>query len=170
MPFKSYQITPDSASGGFLLEAPQPLVFSGKHGLIARHIRRLQPDSEGSAWTLHEDDIADLLIPPPTTTRWLVFAQQDGDSSSELRLSRLLRIRGFSDAQTELLFTFSPLAVHTIDGDPARLLAHEPTHGREWNEELALNGGLSNLDGPWTWCDRALNIGATVMKPSLSVS
>jgi hypothetical protein len=166
MPFKIYQATPDTAAGGWRLRAPLPLRFSGPQGIIARHVRTLAPDAEGQAWALCENDIVGLALPVPSVSDapavcWLVFEQTEGGGA--LRLSRLCRVRGISATTTELLFTFSPLAVLPPDGTDAEIRVSAPSNAREWSEELSLNGGLAALNGPWTWGDRALNIGAAVI-------
>lgn len=170
MPFKIYQATPDAANNGWRLLTPLALRFSGQQGIIARHVRTLAPNAEGQAWALDESDIAGLVLPVPPlleapVTYLPVFEQVEGagEGTGALRLSRLRRIRGVSTATTELLFTFSPLAVFFSAGVDAGICVREPSNAREWSEELSLNGGLENLDGPWTWGDRALNIGAAVI-------
>lgn len=169
MPFLSYQATP-ADNGGWLLEEPLPLIFSGRNGIIARYVKTsLGPDSDNLCWTLLPDDIQALmeppsppLQPPADNVRWMVFVQKEGD---HLRLSRILRIRGTSNRQTELLFTFSPLhpAPSSDDVESDQHLVQEPSHARQWSEELALNGGIASLDDTWTWHVRELNLGAAVI-------
>ncbi len=166
MPFQCYEATA-AGTGEWLLQLPLPLRLAGADGIIARHVRSTLPASDGQSWTLLEDDVQDLMIPAPPPPdppaarhRWMVFAQNEGGS---LRLSRVERIRGLSDRQTELLFTLSPLITKSVSPDRTRCVVHQPASARQWSEELALDGGVSNMAGPWTWCSRELNIGAAVI-------
>ena len=51
----------------------------------------------------------------------------------------------------------------SLSTDSTRCVVQQPANARQWSEELALDGGVANLSGPWTWCARELNIGAAVI-------
>lgn len=158
MAFKSYIVTP-LADGSWRLTYPEPVRFSGVRGLVARHLKALAP-AESARWSL--EDFAWLRLGLPDTSelplRWLVFEQTEND---ELRLSRLHRINGIvSGGQTELLLMLSPL---TMIGTPPSFIVTAPAGGRSWSEELALDGSPERPDAPWTWCERALHVGAAVL-------
>jgi len=155
MAFKAYLVTP-AADGTLELTAPEPLVFSGRHGLIARHVLA-DPERASRPWTLLPDDLIKLTNTPPRAPSWIVLEQTEG---SDLRLSRLEKIAGVSTEQTEILITLVPLSV--IRRSPI-LTARELSSGRAWREELALDGGAFSRDSHWRWCNRPLNIGATVV-------
>jgi hypothetical protein len=166
MPFQSYEATATN-NGEWLLQNPLLLLFSGNNGIIARYLRASLPMPENQCWTLLEDDIQDLMDPAPPPPgppaarhRWMIFAQNENGG---LRLRRVERIRGLSDRQTELLITLSPLILKSLSTDRTRCVVQQPPNARQWSEELALDGGVSNLSGPWTWCARELNIGAAVV-------
>lgn len=135
--------------GAYCLKNPRPLRFSGATGVIATFLREAQPPA-GEPWTL-----------PETPGFWRVFSQ--AERNGELRLSRVMRIRGVSDRQTELLFTLSPLTLKSGDAAAAEWHVAAPSDAREWSEQLALDAGLSDMSGQWKWCDRPLNIGAAVL-------
>ncbi|MFA6288726.1 MAG: hypothetical protein WC661_15185 [Opitutaceae bacterium] len=155
MAFKSYLVTP-AADGALELTAPEPLVLSGRHGLIALHVLA-DPDRASRPWTLLPADLIQLTKTPPRGPSWIVLEQTEG---SDLRLSRLEKLTGVSNDQTEILLTLVPLAV--IRRSPV-LTARELATGRAWREELALDSGAFSRDGHWRWCNRPLNIGATVV-------
>ena len=155
MAFKSYLVTP-AADGGRQLTAPEPLVLSGRHGLIARHVLA-DPERASRPWLLLPDDLLRLMAIPPRGPSWIVLEQTEG---TDLRLSRLEKITGVSNDQTEILLTLTPLSV--IRRSPI-LTARELASGRAWREELALDSGAFSRAGHWRWCNRPLNIGATVV-------
>lgn len=158
MAFKSYHVSPLS-NGNWLLTRPEPVRFSGPRGLVARHLAALKPE-ESVRWSLEDSDWLRLIHPDSADAcaRWLVFEQAENDG---LSLSRLHRINGMvSRGQTEMLLTLSPLETST----PAtRLLVTVLAGARSWSEELALDGSPDRADSPWSWCERVLHVGATVM-------
>jgi hypothetical protein len=136
--------------------------FSGPHGLVARQVGKpgVSPDAH---WSLPDTHWLSLLPAPAQldarfAPRWLVFEQTEDDA---LRLSRVLRINGvLAHGQTELLFTLSPLSV--VKSLPA-IIVTAPADGRVWSEELALDGSPDRPNAPWSWCERALHVGAAVL-------
>jgi hypothetical protein len=160
MPFRSYQIAPSPEGPDiFFLSEPLPLRLSGPAGLIAGHVRALTAETRELAWTLSDDKLLALAATPATPPRW-VFFEQTEHNPERIDLSRVLSLRGLSAIHTELLVSFAPLEVLKTGSG---LCVRVPSGARQWREELALNGGVLNPKGPWTWCDRALNIGSTVV-------
>lgn len=155
MAFKSYHVSP-TADGGRELRAPQPLVFSGRQGLVARLVLA-DPDRAARPWSFQPEDILALMAAAPEGPCWIVLEQTEG---TDLRLSRLEKLTGVSTYQTEILLTLVPL---TVTRRGPVLTVHEPASSRAWSEELALEGGAHAPAGSWRWCDRPLNIGATVV-------
>lgn len=156
MAFKSYLSTPTS-DGGWQLTQPTPLRLSGPQGLVARHLAALASGGR-TRWSLADTDCLRLLPPEPLGNRWILFEQVEAD---ELRLSRLHRIQGLvTGGQTELLLLLSPLQLRR---GPSPRVVTVPTGGRAWSEELALDGAPDRAGAPWTWCERALHVGAAVL-------
>jgi len=155
MSFKSYatSIQPD---GSLLLDDPQPLVFSGKHGLIARYVLGAGSRAEGP-WRLCPGELHALATPRlQLRNRTILFEQADHDT---LELLALEAIHGVSAERTEMMFRFRPL----------RLLSHAPVlhvtdadGGIVYTEELALEGGVSAPAGSWHWRKPHLAIGGVV--------
>ncbi len=158
MSFKSYAVAP-LADGTFLFSKPEPVRFSGSHGLIAKYTAMLPAADSDGRWMLTIEDCLRLMgTLPSTEERWIVFEQTEDD---RLRLSRLASVKGSVVAySTELLLTLSPLTVLT---PPPRLTAEVPTNARTWCEQLALDGAPGRQGASWRWCDRPLHIGAAVL-------
>jgi len=156
MAFKSYLIT-ELPNDTWRLTHPEPIRLSGRQGLVARHLCALNP-AETARWSLADTDWLRFVAAEPADSRWIVFEQCEED---HLCLSRVLRINGLvSGGQTELLLTLSPLeVVTTVPG----LIVSVPARGRAWSEELALDGAPDRPSAPWSWCERALHVGAAVL-------
>ncbi len=156
MAFKSYLIT-SLPNGAWRLSHPEPIRLSGRQGLVARHLCARDP-SDTARWSLEDTDWLRFVMPEPVGSRWIVFEQNEDD---HLCLSRVLRINGLiSGGQTELLLILSPLTVVTALPD---LIVSVPAGGRSWSEELALDGAPDRPAAPWSWCERALHVGAAVL-------
>ena len=155
MAFKSYSITslPD---GNRQLAEPMPVRFSGRQGLVARHLSALNPP-ESVRWSLEDTEWLGLAAQEPAKGRWIIFEQME---DGKLNLSRVNRINGMiSGGQTELLFMMSPLTlISAADG----LVVSVPSGGRAWSEELALDGAPRREGAAWSWCERALHVGSAV--------
>jgi hypothetical protein len=158
MGFKSYRIAP-SGPKCWRLDAPEPLMLSGRFGLIARHVLA-DPLRAARPWQLTAEELLRLSQPTPAADRWIVFEQVEG---ANLHLSRLERLAGVSGHETELLATFAPLLVLARG---AGLSVEEPAVTRCWTEGLALDGGAHAPGAPWHWCSRPLNLGTTVLGPA----
>lgn len=155
MSFKSYatQALPD---GSLVLEDPQPLIFSGKQGLIARFVLA-EGDRAQEAWRLCAGEVHALAAPMlQTGERMIVFEQTEGDT---LELLVLEAIHGVSTKQTEMLFTFRPLVV--LSRTP-RLCARHAEGGKIYSERLSLDGGALAPAASWRWQKPHLALGGVV--------
>src|SRR6266568_4026829 len=86
MAFKCYQVT-SAGHRCWQLNAPEPLLLSGRHGLIARHVLANR-DRAGTPWQLTPADLLRLVEPPRAADCWIIFEQAE---ATELLLSRLER-------------------------------------------------------------------------------
>ena len=160
MSFKSYAyvIQPD---GRWLLNDPQPLVFSGRNGLIARFVEQ-EKKRAAEPWKLCPGEIHALALPGELVReRVIVFEQADG---CVLELMWLRDIRGVSDTTTEMLFSFTPLVV--VLARP-HLVVREPYAERAYGEDLTLDGGVANLQGTWHWRKPHLALGGVKLGPAV---
>ena len=155
MAFKSYTVTA-LADGTYQLAQPLPVRLSGEHGLVARHLETIKP-AESARWSMEDDEWLALATHENAAGRWIVFEQQE---DGLLSLSQVNRINGMiRGGQTELLFKLSPL---TLLRESNGFIVSAPTGGRAWTEELALDGAPGRHGASWSWCERALHVGAAV--------
>jgi hypothetical protein len=157
MSFKSYALRalPD---GALEFTDPQPLVFSGRHGLIALFVKT-QPARAAEPWKMGPDELHELAFPAGFTgERALVFEEA---AENTLELQWLQSIHGVSATRTEMLFSLLPLIVEQSN-PPLRV--RRPEIDRTYGEELILEGGVTALDGPWRWCKPHLALGGVVLQ------
>ena len=162
MSFKSYAqtIQPD---GRWMLSNPQPLMFSGANGLIARFVTR-EKARAAVAWKLSPDDLhAMALLGDPGRTRVVVFEQADGGG---LELMWLQNVRGISAETTEMLFSFTPL---TVDLVHPMIVVKAPNASCAYGEDLTLDGGVSNPNGSWKWKKPHLALGGVKLGPPVAL-
>lgn len=159
MSFKSYALH-RLDDGSLEFSDPQPLVFSGRHGLIARFVLA-QPYRAAGQWKLSPAELHALAN--LADNRALVF-EETGEKTLELQC--LQSIHGISDVRTEMLFSLLPLAVEH-PGAPLRV--RHPVVDRTYAEELILDGGVNAPNGPWRWCKPHLALGGVVLqrKPAM---
>ena len=107
MSFKSYAIR--SEAGGLVtLDDPQPLVFSGGNGIIARFVLS-EKERAMSPWKLCVGEIHAIAYARGLVhNRAIVFEQWEDHDRSVLWLKS---ITGISNAKTEMMFQFVPVAV-----------------------------------------------------------
>lgn len=154
MSFKSYAIHRlDDHSLEFT--DPKPIVFSGRHGLIARFVLA-QPYRSAGQWKLSPVEIHALAN--LADNRVLVF-EETGEKSLEMQC--LQSIHGVSDIRTEMLFSLLPLAIEH-PGGPLRV--RHPEVDRIYAEELILDGGVNAPNGAWRWCKPHLALGGVVLQ------
>ena len=159
MSFKSYAIH-STIDELITLEDPQPLVFSGRHGLIAKFVlseknRAMRP------WKLCVGEIHAIAFPATLLhDRAIVFEQSEDANRS---LMWLQSISGISNSKTEMMFSFIPLAVLTQNPLTARRAAVDRTYG----EDLMLDGGVLSPDGSWHWRKPHLALGGVVLGSAL---
>lgn len=159
MSFKSYAQTIQS-DGRWLLTDPQPLMFSGRHGLIARFADR-ERDRAAEPWKLCPGELHALALPGALVRdRMIVFEQSDGLT---LELLWLQDVRGVSGATTEMLFSFTPL---TVEQAHPLLLVKEPNVACAYGEDLTLDGGVTNSAGSWHWRKPHLALGGVRLGPA----
>lgn len=162
MSFKSYarHFQPD---GRWLLEDSQPLVFSGRHGLIARFVER-ETARASEAWKLCPGELHALALPGDfVRERVIVFEQIDDD---RLELLWLRDVRGVSATTTEMLFTFTPLK---IAQSRPQLLVETPNDACTYGEDLTLDGGVGSRTGSWHWRKPHLALGGVRLGPRANV-
>lgn len=154
MSFKSYALC--RFDDGLLeFTDPQPLVFSGRHGLIARFVLA-QPCRAAGQWRLSPAELHALAN--LAENRALVF-EETGEKTLELQC--LQSIHGISDIRTEMLFSLLPL---TVEHPAPRLRVRHPEVDRTYAEELILDGGVNAPNGPWRWCRPHLALGGVVLQ------
>jgi hypothetical protein len=141
---------------------PQPLVFSGRQGLIARFVLG-EPKRAASPWKLcpgelHALAFADTLV----RDRLIVFEESEETSRS---LMWLQEVHGVSAARTEMLFSFVPLIVEDRELTPVvcRAIPY-----RIYREELVLDGGVFAPAGGWRWTRPHLALGGVVLGQALA--
>ncbi|RRJ97012.1 hypothetical protein Ga0100231_025055 [Opitutaceae bacterium TAV4] len=157
MSFKSYAIT-TLDDDSIELADPQPLVFSGHHGLIARFVRA-EPKRAIDPWKLCPGELHALAFPEGFTgERAIVFEET---TETTLEIQWLQSIHGQSAARTEMLFSFTPLR---IESARLPLRVRPPTVSRTYAEELVLEGGVLSPQGTWRWCKPHLNLGGVVLQ------
>ena len=156
MSFKSFLV--QTLDGDRLaLSDPQPLVFSGVHGLIARFVLG-EPQRAGGYWRLcpgelHALAFADTLV----RDRLIVFEENDETKRS---LMWLQEVQGISAARTEMLFSFAPLVVESVG--PAQIVCRATPY-RIYREELVLDGGVFAATAGWRWTRSHLALGGVVL-------
>jgi hypothetical protein len=158
MSFKSYALhaQPDNA---FILDDPQPLVFSGIHGLIARFVRS-NPTRAGEPWKLCPGELHSLAFPDTLVRERAIFFEQVTETGLELQ--RLESVHGISGRKTEMMFSFSPVILLRA-GLP--LTIRFPETCRIYNEGLELEGGALATNGSWHWGRPHLALGGVVLQP-----
>jgi hypothetical protein len=158
MSFKSYALHPQP-NRTLVLDDPQPLVFSGPHGLIARFVLS-DPARASEPWKLCAGELHALAFPDSLVRdRAILFEQATG---GVLELQWLQSVQGISGQRTEMMFSFSPLTVIHSCGPLAIL---PPTSARTYNEGLQLEGGVLAPKGSWHWGRPHLALGGVVLQP-----
>ena len=156
MSFKSFSV--QSLDGDRLaLSDPQPLVFSGPRGLIARFVLGESQRAVGY-WRLcpgelHALAFADTLV----RDRIIVFEENEEMTPS---LMWLQDVQGISATRTEMLFSFVPLIVE--DRGPAPVICRAIPY-RIYREELVLDGGVFATTADWRWTRPHLALGGVVL-------
>ena len=154
MSFKSFMFQ-DLEGGRLLLTDPQPLVFSGRNGLIARFVLG-EPTRAAEAWKLCPGELHALAFAGTLVRdRMIVFEENDGTTQS---LMWLQEVKGVSEAQTEMMFSFVPLVLEHR-GPP---IICRPVPQRTYNEDLKLDGGVDGPGASWRWCKPHLALGGVV--------
>ncbi|AHF93740.1 hypothetical protein OpiT1DRAFT_05380 [Opitutaceae bacterium TAV1] len=157
MSFKSCALHPQP-DGSIVLDDPQPLVFSGRHGLIARFVAT-EPQRASEPWKLCPGELHALAMPGVLVRdRAIFFEEVDG---GRRQLQQLQGIHGVSAQRTEMLFSLMPLIV---EHENAPLRIRIPDTGCTYNEELDLDGGVLQPEGPWRWAKPHLALGGVVLQ------
>lgn len=158
MSFKSYAIC-SNADRLIVLEDPQPLVFSGRNGLIAKFVLS-EKERAMKPWKLCVGEIHAIAFPAGLVRdRAIVFEQaEDADRS----LMWLQSVAGISNAKTEMMFQFMPLAV--VSQSP--LTVRRGVVDCAYGEDLMLDGGVLNPNGAWCWRKPHLALGGVVVGSS----
>lgn len=158
MSFKSYALHPQPDCT-LSLDDPQPLVFSGRQGLIARFVRS-DPSKAGRPWRLCPGELHSLAFPDTLIRDRGIFFEQVTEAGIELQW--LQSVQGVSGARTEMMFSFAPVAVIRSH---AALVISPPSPDRIYTEGLELEGGVLSPDGTWRWGRPHLSLGGVVLKP-----
>ncbi|HEY0944761.1 MAG TPA: hypothetical protein VGD81_05820 [Opitutaceae bacterium] len=155
MSFKSYAMhaQPDGCAW---LDDPQPLVFSGRHGLIARFVLKAG-ERAARPWQVRTDELHALepfLFTPGE--RVIVFEQTEDE---ELELLALEAVHGVSTERTEMMFLFRPLLVLSRKSG----LCVKPAPAKKtYTEGLTLEGGVFAPMASWRWRRPHLALGGVV--------
>jgi hypothetical protein len=157
MSFKSYAVTA-LPEGGLLLDDPQPLVFSGRHGLIARFVLSAGERAQ-SRWALCAGELHALSSPALQLGERMIVFEQSEDNAIELLALKV--IQGCSAERTEMMFSFE--ALHVLRRAP-RLCVEELDTGRTYIEELSLEGGVYAPAASWHWRRPHLALGGVLCR------
>ena len=156
MSFKSFSVQPLDGDR-LALADPQPLVFSGPRGLIARFVLGESQRAVGY-WRLcpgelHALAFADTLV----RDRIIVFEENEEMTPS---LMWLQDVQGISATRTVMLFSFVPLIVE--DRGPTPVICRAIPY-RIYREELVLDGGVFATTADWRWTRPHLALGGVVL-------
>ncbi|MFT3782967.1 MAG: hypothetical protein QM790_13245 [Nibricoccus sp.] len=155
MSFKSYAIRSE-VDGLVVLEDPQPLVFSGRNGLIAKFVLS-EKDRAMKPWKLCVGELHAIAFPAGLVhDRAIVFEQAE---DAERSLMWLQSVSGISNAKTEMMFQFMPLAI--VSQNP--LTVRRGNVDCAYGEDLMLDGGVLNPTGAWVWKKPHLALGGVVL-------
>ena len=158
MSFKSYAIR-STIDDLIILDDPQPLVFSGRNGLIAKFVLS-EKNRAMNPWKLCVGELHAIAFPAKLVhDRAIVFEQSE---DAERSLMWLQSISGISNSKTEMMFSFTPLAV--VAQNP--LTVQRSVVDRTYGEDLMLDGGVLSPDGPWIWKKPHLALGGVVLGTS----
>jgi hypothetical protein len=160
MSFKSFSV--QTLDGDRLaLSDPQPLVFSGRHGLIARFVLG-EPKRAASPWKLCPGELHALAF-ASTLVRDRLIAFEESEETKR-SLMWLQEVQGISGARTEMLFSFAPLIVEDRGLMPVvcRAIPY-----RIYREELVLDGGVFAPTADWRWTRSHLALGGVVLGQSV---
>jgi hypothetical protein len=155
MSFKSYEISalPD---GSLRLHDPEPLVFSGKNGLIARFVLTAGERAQ-ERWMLSPGELHAVAIPDlPSASRLIVFEPAAHDRAELLELDV---IHGTSGERTEMMFAFHAL---DVEARLPSLVVRRRSDNTTYIEELSLEGGAFAPAGTWRWRRPHLALGGVV--------
>ena len=155
MSFKSYAIR-STIDDLITLDDPQPLVFSGRHGLIAKFVLS-EKERAMNPWKLCVGEIHAIAFPAKLLHDRAIVFEQSADAARSLMW--LQSISGISNSKTEMMFSFIPLAVVAQNPLTIRRAAVDRTYG----EDLMLDGGVLSPDGPWHWKKPHLALGGVVL-------
>jgi hypothetical protein len=158
MSFKSYALHPKPGQT-IELDDPQPLIFSGPQGLIARFVRT-DPVRAGAPWRLCPGELHALAFPDTLIRDRAIFFEQVVETRLELQW--LQCVQGVSGSRTEMMFSFSPV---TVIHSSASIVILEPESDRIYTEGLELEGGVLSPKGSWHWGRPHLALGGVVLQP-----
>ncbi len=158
MSFKSYA-TSQLPDGSSVLTDPQPLVLSGRHGLIARFVLGA-PKRAAERWALCPGELQALAAPPLMAGERMIVFEQAKDAA--LEVLALETIHGISSDRTDMMFAFRPLRV--LERSPAFRVGDAPGR-RTYMEELALEGGVHAAPSAnWRWREAHLALGGVICR------
>lgn len=158
MSFKSYTIR--SVTNDLItLDDPKPLMFSGRNGLIAKFVLS-EKDRAMRPWKLCVGEVHALAFPAKLLHDCAIVFEQSEDADRSLMW--LQSISGISNAKTEMMFSFMPLAV--VSQNP--LMVRRASVDRAYGEDLMLDGGVLSPNGPWNWKKPHLALGGVVLGAS----
>jgi hypothetical protein len=145
------------------------LRLSGADGLIARHVGSL-PAAKLASWKLDAPSLLSLALGAPATDGLVVVFDITDKHRAGLCLYELKGIHGSCrDTTTQLAMDFNILVDQEPGGDAVQhgraFLVAADGDRKQLGEMMALSGGPSG--GTWKWTDPGMNIGATVVRPSM---
>ena len=156
MSFKSYASFSHAGDGSLVLHDPQPLVLSGRNGLIARFVAA-EAGRADRPWKLCPADLHRLASPSLAAAgRHIVFEQT---AEAQLELLLLQSVTGVSTEHTDMIFAFETLVV---EAPSPHLRVRLPAQRRVYTEELSLEGGVLTPGGSWHWRKPSLALGGVV--------
>ena len=160
MSFKSYAIRSE-ADGLVVLDDPQPLVFSGRNGIIAKFVLS-EKDRAMSPWKLCVGEIHSIAyVAGLVHDRAIVFEQAEDQERSVMWLKS---VSGISNSKTEMMFQFVPVAVVSQAPLTVRLAGADKAYG----EDLMLDGGVLSPNGSWHWKKPHLALGGVVVGKNMA--
>lgn len=160
MGFKAYHAR-QSDPQHWTLTQGTPVRLSGPTGLVALWVRSHQIEIN-VPWRVEPTDWIPAVLPPVEADEehWIVFEQTT--DTGEASYARLIGITGVAERKVELMLTFAPLL---IKKPGPQLQVEIESIGRQWTEELALDGGPLSSHCTWKLTKPHLSLGAAVLRP-----
>ncbi len=158
-----------TAGDSIRYERLRPLKLAGAAGAVAQFVKTLPPATAAQGWSLPVETLIQLAGITEDSTQLAVLFDLSPAEVDAVCLYRLLEIHGVAKEQTTHLSLDFELLTDAAIKVPALLFkaafqipAAQPR--KMLREILMLSGGPGG--GTWKWETPAMNLGATVVRPS----